>query len=81
MEEDCKVEEISMGRIIIKRIDLDRIYTGTTRSGVIEMRNDGRKWRGGMIGKIELGGRFKLKHRGGGARGNGKIDYRVRILG
>lgn len=81
MEEDCKVEEISMGRIIIKRIDLDRIYTETTRSGVIEIPNDDRKRIGGMIGKIELGGRYKLKHRVGEARGNGKIDYRVRILG
>ena len=81
MGSDYKVEGISMGRIIIKQIDLARTYTETTRSRVIEIPNDGRKWRGGMIGKIEPGGRFKLKHRGGEARRNGKIDCRVRILG
>jgi len=81
MERDYKVERISMGRIIFKQIDLARTYTGTTRFRVIEIQNVGRKWRGGMIGKIGLGGRFKPKHRGEGARENGKIDYRVRILG
>jgi hypothetical protein len=81
MGKDYKVGGISTGRIDIKRIDLVRTCMETTHSKVIEMPNDGRKWRGGMKGMIGLGGRFKLKHKGGGDRGNGKIDYRVRTLG
>lgn len=81
MERDYKVAIIVSGRIDIKQTDLARICMETTHSKVIEMPNDGRRWRGGMKRMIELGGRFKLKHRGGGDRGNGKIDYRVRALG
>jgi hypothetical protein len=81
MERDYKVGGISTGRIDIKQTDLARICMETTHSKVIEMPNDGRKWRGGMKGMIELGDRYKLKHRGGEDRGNGKIDYRVRALG
>jgi hypothetical protein len=81
MERDYKVGGISTGRIDIKQTDLARICMETTHSKVIEMPNDGRKRRGGMKGMIGLGGRYKLKHKGGGDRGNGKIDYRVRTLG
>jgi len=81
MGRDYKVGEISTGRIIIKRIDLDKTYMETTHSRVIEMQSADRRWRGGMKEKIGPGGRFKLKHREEGGRGNGKIDYRVRTLG
>ena len=80
MGKDYKVGEISTGRINIKQTDLDRTCMETTHSRAIEMPNDGRRWKGGMKGMIGLGGRFKLKHRGGEDRGNGKIDYHVRTL-
>jgi hypothetical protein len=80
MERDYKVEEISTGRII-QQIDLDRIYMETTLFKVIEMPSVGKKWRGGMKGKIGLGDKFKLKHKEGGVRENGKIDCRVKLLG
>ena len=79
MEEDYKVDEISTETIITKRIDLARTCMATTHSRAIEMQNVGRKWRGGMKGKIGQEGRYKRKRRGGGDRRNGKIDYRVKL--
>jgi hypothetical protein len=80
MGKDYKVGEISTGRIGIKQTCLVRTCMETTHSKVIEMQNDGRRWRGGMKGTTGLGGRFELKHKEGEGRGNGKIDYRVRTL-
>ena len=79
MEEDYKVDEISTARITTGQIDLARTYMETTHSRVIEMPGAGRKWRGGMKGKIEQEGSYKRKRRGGGDRRNGKIDYRVKL--